>query len=70
MPLRDALAHRLRRGYLPLQTGLVLVWLFRLRGGDAPLLATAAVESTPGWMGLGNVLGSHLVLAALATGRE
>ena len=66
MPLRNALSHRLRRVYLPLQTGLVLVWLFRLSGDDVPILEAAAVQSTPGWLVVAFVLGTYLCLLALA----
>ena len=66
MPYREALSHRLRRVYLPLITGLVLLWLFRVSGADGPLLEAAAVESAPGWLVLAVVLGTWLGLAAVA----
>ena len=66
MRFRDALSHRLRRVYLPLLTGLVLVWLFLLSGEEAPLVEAAATEHTPGWLVLGVVLGGYLVLLAVA----
>lgn len=48
--LRTALAHRLRRVYLPLLIGLLFVWLFRLNGADEPLVQAAAMSDTPGWI--------------------
>lgn len=66
MPLRDALSHRLRRVYLPLETGLLLVWLFRLSGEDAPLLEAAAVKHVSGWVVLGVVVGCYLGLFVIA----
>lgn len=66
MPLRRALAHRLRRVYLPLLAGLFLVWLFRLNGADEPLVAAATVSNAPGWVVFGAVIASFVGLVALA----
>jgi uncharacterized membrane protein len=66
MPLRRALSHRLRRVYLPILTGLVVVWLFRLVGDEAPLLEAASVEGAPGSVVLGTVLISYAVLLGIA----
>ena len=49
LSLRQALAHRLRRVYLPLLCGLLLVWLIRLTGADGSMIEAAAVSGTPGW---------------------
>jgi uncharacterized membrane protein len=62
MPLRQAFAHRLRRVYLPLLVGLLLVWLFRLGGEDEPLMEAAAVSGTPGWIVFGAVAVAYAVL--------
>ena len=66
MPLRTALAHRLRRVYLPLLLGLVLVWLFRLIGAAEPLVQAAAMSNTPGWVVLSVVLVASLSLVVIA----
>ena len=66
MPLRDALAHRLRRVYLPILVGLLLVWLFRLGSEDEPLVQAAAVSSTPGWIVLGVVIAGYVCLFVIA----
>jgi len=66
MPLQNALAHRLRRVYLPLVTGLVLVWSVRLSGADEPLLQAASVASVPGPLVVGTVLVSYAVLFVVA----
>ncbi|GAB3686295.1 DUF2270 domain-containing protein [Salinarchaeum chitinilyticum] len=47
--LRGALAHRLRRVYLPLLTGILLVWVLRLGGADEPIVRAAAIGDVPGW---------------------
>jgi len=49
LSLMQALAHRLRRVYLPLLCGLLLVWLIRLTGADASMVQAAAVSGVPGW---------------------
>jgi uncharacterized membrane protein len=66
MPLRSALAHRLRRVYMPLLVGLLLVWLFRLHGADEPMVAAAAVSGAPGWAVLLVVGVGYVALVALA----
>ncbi|WP_232700495.1 DUF2270 domain-containing protein [Halobacterium wangiae] len=66
MPLRQALAHRLRRVYLPLLVGLLFVWLFRLTGADEPLVAAAGMSTAPGWFVLGLVGAVYLFLFVLA----
>ena len=66
MPSRKALAHRLRRVYLPLLCGLLLVWLFRLAGADESLVQAASVSGTPGWVVFGSVLVGYVCLFAVA----
>ncbi|GAB3666172.1 DUF2270 domain-containing protein [Halopiger thermotolerans] len=66
LPLRDALAHRLRRVYLPLLVGLLIVWIVRLTDAEAPLLRAAAVSRTPGWLVVGLVAAVYLALTAVA----
>lgn len=66
MSFQNALAHRLRRVYLPLVGGLVLVWIFRLNGADEPLVRAASVSGVPGWLVLGMVLVGVACLVALA----
>ncbi|WP_135363013.1 DUF2270 domain-containing protein [Halosimplex halophilum] len=66
LSLRLALAHRLRRVYLPLLVGLLFVWLFRLAGGDESVVAAAGVSNTPGWVVLGAVGVVYLCLVAVA----
>lgn len=66
MSLRSALAHRLRRVYLPLLVGLLLVWLFRLNGADEPLLQAASVSNAPGWIVIGVVAVGYVLLFCLA----
>jgi len=66
MPLRVALAHRLRRVYLPLLIGLIAVWLFRLTGADDPLRQAAGISTAPGWLVLAIVGAVYLCLFVLA----
>jgi uncharacterized membrane protein len=66
MPYRNALAHRLRRVYLPLLAGLLLVWLVRLSGADESLVAAASVSGTPGWLVVGLVAAGYVGLVAVA----
>lgn len=66
MPLRYALAHRLRRVYLPLLIGILFVWLFRLTGAEGPLVRAAAMSVAPGWLVLSVVGAVYLGLFALA----
>jgi uncharacterized membrane protein len=62
MPLRTALAHRLRRVYLPLLCGLFLVWLVRLSGEKGSIVAAASVSGTPGWIVFGIVVAGYVCL--------
>ncbi|NHN48110.1 DUF2270 domain-containing protein [Halostella sp. JP-L12] len=66
MSLPSALAHRLRRVYLPLLCGLLLVWLFRLGGEEAPIVEAATVSGTAGWVVFGVVIAGYVCLFALA----
>jgi uncharacterized membrane protein len=66
MSFRAAVSHRLRRVYLPLLTGLVLVWLFLLSGDGGSLVAAAATEHTPGWLVIAVVLGGYVGLFVVA----
>ena len=66
MPLRQALAHRLRRVYLPLLSGLLLIWLFRLSGANESLLHAAAMSSSPGWVVLSVVIAGYCFLFVIA----
>ena len=66
VPLRDAVAHRLRRVYLPLLGGLPVVWLFRLTGGDQSVPQSASVFGAPGWVVLGSVGVGFVCLLGLA----
>ena len=50
LTLQQALAHRLRRVYLPLLCGMLLVWLIRLTGADGSMIAAARVSGVPGWV--------------------
>ncbi len=65
MPLRQALSHRLRRVYLPLLVGLLLVWLFRLSGESGSIFEAAALADTPGWLVITVVLLGYLCLIVL-----
>lgn len=66
MPLKNALAHRLRRVYLPLLCGLLLVWLLRLSGSGEPIVRAASVSGTPGWIVVGVVAVLYVCLFAVA----
>jgi len=66
LSFRRALAHRLRRVYLPLLCGLGVVWLFRLSGAEGPLPRAARVASTPGWVVVAAVAAGYLLLFAAA----
>jgi len=66
MSMRIALAHRLRRVYLPLLVGLFLVWLVRLSGADEPLVEAASVSGIPGWAVIGAVGFGYVCLFTLA----
>lgn len=66
MSLRHALAHRLRRVYLPLLVGLLLVWLVRLNGATKPLVDAAAVSGTPGVVVFSTVIVMYACLVAIA----
>jgi uncharacterized membrane protein len=65
MPLRAALAHRLRRVYLPLLFGLLLVWLVRLSGENKPIIEAASVSGTPGWIIFTGVVAGYVCLFAI-----
>lgn len=67
MPLRTALAHRLRRVYLPLLFSLLLVWLVRLNGAGGSLARAAALSNVPGWNVLGVAIVAHLCLVVIAS---
>jgi uncharacterized membrane protein len=64
--LQRAIAHRLRRVYLPLLLGLLFVWIVRLTGADEPLVQAAAVSGTPGWVVLVVVGLAYAVLVLVA----
>ena len=64
--LPSALAHRLRRVYLPLMTGLLLVWLLRLGGEEESIVEAASVSGTPGWIVFGGVVAGYVCLFAIA----
>lgn len=66
LSLRAAVAHRLRRVYLPLLIGLLLVWLLRLNGADGPFVAAASVSNVPGWAVFVAVLAVYATLLAVA----
>ncbi|WP_135535451.1 MULTISPECIES: DUF2270 domain-containing protein [Halostella] len=66
MPLRNAVAHRLRRVYLPLLIGLLLVWLVRLSGESEPIVEAASVSGTPGWIVFTCVIAGYVCAFAIA----
>jgi uncharacterized membrane protein len=66
MPLLNALSHRLRRVYLPLLVGLLLVWVFRLRAQGGSLVRAAAVAATPGWFVWATVVVGYACLFLIA----
>lgn len=66
MPFMNALAHRLRRVYLPLLCGLLLVWLLRLSNADEPVITAASVSGTPGWIVVGAVTLLYVCLFVIA----
>ena len=66
LSLRIAVAHRLRRVYLPLLCGLLVAWLVRLGGEDEPIVEAASVSSTPGWLVLSIVLAGYVCLFVTA----
>lgn len=63
-----AVAHRLRRVYLPILIGLLAIWLFHLSAyGDAgSWVADAAIQNVPGYLVLGVVGLSYAGTIALA----
>lgn len=65
-----ALAHRLRRVYLPLLFGLLVIWLFHLSayGERGDLIADASIQGLPGIVVFGGVLACYAALVALALG--
>jgi uncharacterized membrane protein len=66
VPLRNALAHRLRRVYLPLLIGILLVWLLRLTGADGSVVEAAAISEIPGWVVVAGVAAADVVLFGIA----
>ncbi len=66
VPLRTALAHRLRRVYLLLLFGLLVVWLLRLNGADESFVQAAATSNAPGWIVLSVVVVGYLSLVVIA----
>ena len=72
LPLRRAISHRLRRVYLPLLFGLLLVWFLRLSGAGEPLLQAARVSGAPGWVVFATVFAVYLAMfvAALWPGAD
>lgn len=66
LTIANALAHRLRRVYLPLFSLLLLVWVVRLSGADGPIVSAAAVAGVPGPFVVGTVLAAFLGLIVLA----
>jgi uncharacterized membrane protein len=66
LSLRKALAHRLRRVYLPLLVSLLLVWLLRLSGNEASMVEAAAVGAAPGWLVVACVAVVYVALAGCA----
>jgi len=66
VPLRNALAHRLRRVYLPLLIGILLVWLLRLTGADGSVVEAAAISEIPGWVVVAGVAAAYVVLFGIA----
>jgi len=66
LTLRQALAHRLRRVYLPLLCGMLLVWLIRLTGADGSMIEAARVSGVPGWAVFAAVGLLYVTLFAIA----
>lgn len=68
MSFRTAVAHRLRRVYLPLLIGLFAVWVFHLAayGTADGVIASAAIENVPGHIVMAIVIGGYALLIALA----
>jgi len=64
--LRSALAHRLRRVYLPLLSALLFAWLFRLSGERGSLVQATAISNTPGWIVFGTVVAGCVCLFLIA----
>jgi len=64
--LPSALAHRLRRVYLPVLGGLLLVWLFQLNGTGESLPEAAAVSNVPGWAVFSAVVVGYVCLLVIA----
>lgn len=58
----EALAHRLRRIYLPILSIVLLAWLIRTTAlSPTPLPSSAAIGAVPGWLVLGVVVACYLV---------
>lgn len=69
IPLREALARRLRRIYLPLLTILVLAWVARVTvvaPEGLPLAEAAGIGSVPGVLVVGGVIAFYWVVLILA----
>lgn len=66
IPFATALAHRLRRVYLPLLGGLLIVWLFRLSGESESFTQAASVSGLSGRIIVGGVVGVYASLVVLA----
>ncbi|WP_253738841.1 DUF2270 domain-containing protein [Halohasta salina] len=68
MPFRDAVSHRLRRVYLPVLVGLLVIWVFHLLvyGATGSPVDNAAVEAVPGAVVLAVVGLSYLGIVAAA----
>ena len=67
MTYHTAVAHRLRRVYLPLLLGLGVIWLFHLTAyGSGEPIARASIEGVPGPYVVGAVAAFYVGLFALA----
>jgi len=68
MPFHHAVAHRLRRVYLPVLLGLLVIWLFHISvyGESGSPVDNAAIESVPGAIVLAAVGLSSLAVLAVA----
>lgn len=62
----EALAHRLRRIYLPILTIVLMAWLIRTTAlSPKALPASAAIGGLPGWLVLAVVAGAYLLAAVI-----
>ncbi len=68
MPFRHAVAHRLRRVYLPVLLGLLVIWLFHISvyGEAGSPVDNAAIEAVPGVVVIAAVGLSYLGIVAVA----